>query len=199
MESCHCTSNTSALKGKEMNFVKLDRENVSIYAAWFEDAELRKRLSLPDDNWLNYITSGSNAQAWLCYDEGQAVAHIQLDTEEDKSGSIALAVKPSLRGQGIGTKVLREFVASPLIAHLDYLEAGIEEDNLASQRVFSKAGFVLRGTGADEEGFLHFIYLNPEIETLWMKEVERRLELVEQGKMKIISGEEVRQRPRKTQ
>ncbi len=37
-----------------------------------------------------------------------------------------------------------------------------------------------------------------EIEELWIKEAERRLELVEQGKIKVISGEEARKRVRKT-
>jgi RimJ/RimL family protein N-acetyltransferase len=181
-----------------MRFVPVIKDNVSVYAAWFEDAELHKRLSPPDEVWLNHVT-GSNSQAWLCYEEGQAVAQIQLDTYEDEAGSIDLAVNPSLRCQGIGKKVLKEFVTSSLVAHLDCLEARMEIDNIASQKVFMKAGFTPRGNGVDEEGFLHFIYINPEIEKLWIKEVERRLELLEQGKMKMIPGEEVRQHRREIQ
>jgi RimJ/RimL family protein N-acetyltransferase len=173
-----------------MRFVLVTKDNVSVYTDWFEDAELHKRLSLPDEVWLNHVTS-PNSQAWLCYEEGQAVAQIQLDTYEDKVGSIDLAVNPSLRCQGIGTKVLREFVTSSLVPHLNYLEARIEMDNLASQKVFMKVGFAPRGKRADEEGFLQFIYINPDIEKPWIKEVERRLELLEQSKMKPISGEKV--------
>ena len=36
-----------------------------------------------------------------------------------------------------------------------------------------------------------------EIAALWVEEAERRLELLGQGKMKIVSGEEARQRVRK--
>ena len=36
-----------------------------------------------------------------------------------------------------------------------------------------------------------------EVAALWVEEAERRLELVEQGKMKLISGEEARKRVRK--
>ncbi len=36
-----------------------------------------------------------------------------------------------------------------------------------------------------------------EIAALWLEEAERRLDLVERGKMRIISGEEARQRVRK--
>jgi RimJ/RimL family protein N-acetyltransferase len=181
-----------------MKFVTVTKDNISVYAAWFEDTELRKRLSLPDEVWLNHVTS-STSQAWLCFEEDQAVAQIQLDTYEDKTGSIDLAVNPEFRGQGIGTKTLKEFVTSSLVVHLDCLEARIEVDNLASQKVFTKAGFVPRGTGADEDGFLRFIYLNPEIKDLWLKEVGRRLESIEQGKMKLISGEEVRLHRQRTQ
>jgi RimJ/RimL family protein N-acetyltransferase len=174
-----------------MEFIKVDKDNVSVYAAWFEDAELHKRLCPPNEMWLTHVTS-SSGQAWLCYDKGQAIAQIQLDTNDDKTGSVDLAVKPKLRGQGIGTKVLKTFLDSALAAHLNCIEARIEEDNLASQKVFIKAGFIARGKSPNEEGFLHFIYPDPEIEKLWIKEVERRLELLEQGKMKLVSGEEVR-------
>ncbi len=36
-----------------------------------------------------------------------------------------------------------------------------------------------------------------EIEALWMEEIGRRIDLVEQGKMRVIPGEEVRKRGRK--
>lgn len=37
-----------------------------------------------------------------------------------------------------------------------------------------------------------------EIAQLWLEEAERRFDLYEQGKMKVISGEEARKRVRKT-
>ena len=37
-----------------------------------------------------------------------------------------------------------------------------------------------------------------EIAQLWIEEAERRFDLYEQGKMKVISGEEARKRVRKT-
>ncbi len=37
-----------------------------------------------------------------------------------------------------------------------------------------------------------------EIAQLWIEEAERRFELYEQGKMRVISGEEARKRVRKT-
>jgi Putative addiction module component len=37
-----------------------------------------------------------------------------------------------------------------------------------------------------------------ELELLWVEEAENRLELVKQGKMRIIYGEETRRRVRKT-
>jgi hypothetical protein len=61
-----------------MKFVPITKDNVSVYAAWFEDAELHKHLSPPDTAWLDHVTS--NGQAWLCFEENQAVAQIQLDT-----------------------------------------------------------------------------------------------------------------------
>lgn len=144
-----------------MKFVAVTKDNVSVYAAWFKDAELHRRLSSPTDEWLTYVTSGSNAQAWLCYHEGQALAHLQLDTCQDKTAYLALAVQPGLRGQGIATGVLKAFLNTSFCRRLHAPDARIEADNLASQRIFSKAGFIPQGI--DEEGFHMFIYTNSSV------------------------------------
>lgn len=71
---------------------------------------------------------------------------------------MGLAVKPELRGQGLGTRILKEFLLSPIAKQYPEIWAGIEPDNQASLRCFQDVGFTSKMTQPDEEGILDYVY-----------------------------------------
>lgn len=124
--------------------------------AWFADAELSRRLSFPSDEWFAYVTAGADARCWVALNAGRIVAAIQVDHESSEVGYLDLAVRPSLRGQGIGTAVLAAFLSGPGRAYAT-LEGRIEPDNAASLACCRRCGFEILPK-PDADGLLPAIY-----------------------------------------
>ncbi|EKF17771.1 GNAT family N-acetyltransferase [Nitratireductor pacificus] len=131
-------------------------DDLSILREWFRDRELSRRLSYPTDAWFAHI-QGPKSQCWIvCQEDGQAIAAIQVDREDDGVGFIDLAVKPDLRGKGIGTASLRHFLQTEAPA-FRVLSGSIEPDNRASIGCAQKAGFVV-ADALDDDGLLPVIW-----------------------------------------
>lgn len=114
-------------------------EQLDEIRSWYDDAELARRLTYPTDEWYAAV-SAEGQQCWVVLDAlGAVVAKMQVDREGDV-GYIALAVKPELRGRGIGSAALRAFVTGPGRQY-SILEGRIERDNAASIACMQKCGF----------------------------------------------------------
>ncbi len=142
----------------DLKFRPLDIRGYRLLTTWFQDPELARRIQSPTPQWLHYVTTTPGVYAWLVYHATAAVGQVQLDTTPEGTGSIGLAVNPSLRRQGYGTAVLRALLTRPETATLHQIAADVEADNTASRRCLVKAGFVLLSDRPDDDGFLHYIY-----------------------------------------
>ena len=142
----------------ELTFHPLNTDRYRLLTTWFRDPELARRIQLPTPQWLHYVTTTPGVYAWLVYHATTAVGQVQLDTTSKGTGSIGLAVNPSLRRQGYGTAVLRALLTRPEATRLHQIAADVEADNTASCRCLVKAGFVLPSDRPDDDGFLHYIY-----------------------------------------
>ena len=142
----------------ELKFQRMDRNGLETFAAWFADAELRRRISAPTETWFRYVSTGADNFAWLVYEEGRAVGQVSLDTFPDQTGSMSLAVNPELRTRGYGGRILRAFLAQEEIAPLGAIVACIEADNAASLRCFRGCGFVALTEGPDPHGLIEHVY-----------------------------------------
>jgi RimJ/RimL family protein N-acetyltransferase len=137
-------------------FRPLTGNDLPVLRAWFADAELSRRLSFPSDEWFAYVTVGAAARCWVALDASRIVAMIQIDRENSHVGYLDLAVRPSLRGQGIGTAVLAAFLSGPGRAYAT-LEGRIEPDNAASLACCRRCGFEILPK-PDADGLLPVIY-----------------------------------------
>jgi RimJ/RimL family protein N-acetyltransferase len=142
-----------------LEFRLIDEEGLSEYESWFTDAELRRRIERPTALWFDYVRQTPGCFGWLIYEDGIVVGQVQLDSYADQTATLGLVVKPQLRGQGYGKRILRALLEREEVAQLLRLEATIEPDNTASLRCFESAGFRQQGTEPDAEGFLHFAYI----------------------------------------
>lgn len=113
-------------------------------------------MSFPTDEWFAYVTAGAAARCWVALDAGRIVALMQVDREDSELGYLDLAVRPRLRGQGIGAAVLAAFLSGPGQAYTT-LEGRIEPDNAASLACCRRCGFEILPT-PDADGLLPAIY-----------------------------------------
>jgi len=140
----------------QITFRPFTRDDLPEFRAWFLDAELSRRLSFPSDQWLAYVTAGDAARCWMALAAGQAVAEVQVDQENSERGYLDLAVRPDLRGRGVGTAVLSAFQSGPGKAY-QVLEGRITPDNVASIACCRRCGFTILPE-LDAEGFIQAIY-----------------------------------------
>ncbi|MBT9372620.1 GNAT family N-acetyltransferase [Rhizobium sp. CSW-27] len=124
----------------QITFRPLASDDLPELHTWFKDAELSRRLSFPTDDWFAYVTAGADARCWVASDAGELIAMIQVDREDSERGYLDLAVRPQLRGQGIGTAVLKAFLSGPGGIY-GILEGRIEPDNAASLACCRRCGF----------------------------------------------------------
>ena len=51
-----------------ITFQIFTRDDLAEFRAWFDDAELSRRLSFPTDQWFAYVTAGDSARCWAALD-----------------------------------------------------------------------------------------------------------------------------------
>ncbi len=146
----------------ELRFQLLDRVGLNTFAAWFADAELKRRVCAPTEPWFHYVSARPENFAWLVYEGQQAVGQIQLDTYPDHTGSMSLVVNPQLRSCGYGKRILRAFLCQEATLRLGEIEACIEADNIASLRCFRASGFVAQDAEPDNNGLITHVYTQAE-------------------------------------
>jgi RimJ/RimL family protein N-acetyltransferase len=141
-------------------FSPMTPPTIAEYSTWFTDPELARRLGAPTEAWIAYVTAGPRPAAWAVYAGDEFVGHIQVEFYEHRRCSILIAVKPSCRGQGLSAAILAAFIES-VVPDQRVIEAGIEQDNIASIRAAEKAGFTRVSAQPDADGFIAFeLYRN---------------------------------------
>ncbi|TQF40093.1 hypothetical protein UNPF46_11560 [Bradyrhizobium sp. UNPF46] len=139
-----------------IEFHPMTRIEVKQYLNWFTDPVISARMFRPTETWVGYVLDGERPLAWVAYVGNAMVGHIQVEYYPEDVCSIALAVDPSLKRQGLGAKVLTKFVREYLSSLR--VEAFIEADNVASRKTFEKAGFRQTTSAPDEDGMLKYVF-----------------------------------------
>jgi RimJ/RimL family protein N-acetyltransferase len=79
-----------------------------------------------------------------------------VDALDVPTAALAFAVDPQRRRQGIGAGMINALTRHADLRGVELFEAGVEPDNLASQRCLQNAGFTRRSEQPDFEGMLYY-------------------------------------------
>ena len=137
-------------------FRRFREKNFQAYGSWFLDPELDRRLGPIDREWLGAALLRKDRATWAVFRDEVLVTVVEtvFDPENKLAAVSALAVKPDLRGQGVGTAVLKQLLATHrkgVRRHVAYVKV----DNRAARRCLEHVGFVLSAE-PNAYGYLEF-------------------------------------------
>jgi len=100
------------------------------------------------EKWFSAFMSDPGRLGYMLENGGEPVAQIRFDPAEmPGSRRVSLGVAPQMHGKGYGTAVLRQAIDQPeLSADTILLVAETLDDNIASQKLFNRSGFINAGS-----------------------------------------------------
>ena len=116
--------------------------------------------------WANedYNTVGENYWCKVAFENGDPFAVIEFGLYESVVTVMEIIVAPEKRGQGMGSKAIKELLynAKTIIGiDIEKAEAIIYPSNIASQKAFEKAGFKYHHTHEDGDAMTYVYEVNP--------------------------------------
>ena len=156
-----------------MNFVWYDYnpETMGVVENWLDEHAVR--MTGMDDGfrqeyeyWSNedYNIVGENYWCKVVFENEVPFAVIEFGLYEGVVTIMETLVAPEKRGQGMGSKLIKELLAnSKTIISIDIekAEAIIFPSNIASQKAFEKAGFKYHHTHEDGDAMTYVYEVNP--------------------------------------
>lgn len=142
-------------------FKRFQREHYTEYASWFVDPELNRHLGPMDEAWLEAVLAQPESEGvtWSVFRGSELVAVVETNFDpQNQSPAVikAIAIKPTLRRQGIGSSVLQRMLsihnAQGFVEHLAYISV----NNPVALHLVEKAGFIPVTAQPDEHGFIWF-------------------------------------------
>lgn len=141
-----------------------DPETMAYVESWLDKSAV-KSTGLEDgfrdfyEYWAGEdgFAIGENYWCKVVFEEDRPFAVIALALYEGKVTVMELVVAPEKRGQGRGSKLLRELLENEEILGFSivYGEAVIFLNNVASQKAFEKAGFRYHHTHEDGDAVIY--------------------------------------------
>ena len=146
-----------------MNYVWRDYNpnTMGYIEAWLDESAIQS-TGLDDgfrdfyEYWANEdgFVVGENFWCKVVFENDTPFAVIAVCRHEQKTNIMEVVIAPEKRGQGKGSKLLKEFLESTEITGcaIHKSEAVIYPDNIASKKAFENAGFKLSHTHKDQDG-----------------------------------------------
>ncbi len=125
--------------------------NDDFLLSWRNDSETRVQSHETAEvspaehrQWLVKSLADPRRRIWIAEIGTQPVATIRVDWDDEAHSKyeISYTVAPEHRGKGIGSQLVHETIDLPELKHATVV-AKVKRSNIASQRVFEKAGLKL--------------------------------------------------------
>ena len=101
--------------------------------------EIAQYISI-SDNYFHYVTTTNDVYFYKVYKGSELVGTIHLE-KPTKTLYMDIIVFPTFQKTGIGTKIIRDVQNDIFELNYDLIEVFIDENNIASKRLFEKTGF----------------------------------------------------------
>ncbi len=103
------------MKSRPLSFELFDARYFDELVAWYEDPGLLAALGpAVDADWLDHVLNDATGVQYSVVADDQLVAVVSIQLPNDEHPFLVItdmAINPRLRGQGIGSSVIRQLVA----------------------------------------------------------------------------------------
>jgi RimJ/RimL family protein N-acetyltransferase len=140
-----------------MQFKPFTRDDINELKSWFTKPNPENRfiyayVDPKEKPWFELIETSTDRFGYMVYQDSQLIGFLDIEIDGDVA-SIALGIKPALRGQGYGKTLIVEMMSLPELQNIKKLKAGVELENLACQKVLIANGFTKVG---EDDGIIEF-------------------------------------------
>lgn len=124
-------SNEGLVRANSFNQEKINWEDHQI---WFKN-------KLKDENCIFYLIKDV---------QNELIAQVRFDKINNEA-DISISITPKFRGKGYGAKII-EATSKKVFKEKDIkkINAYVKKENIASQTIFEKAGFILKEENSDK-------------------------------------------------
>ena len=140
-----------------MNYQRMMNKNdkdIPYLTSAFKLPEISRYISIDEQNYWKYVTTSENVHFFKVYEKNVLVATAHLELAEEILYMDVMVI-PEYQGKGIATIVLDDIQSGNLISGFDRIEVAIDENNVASIRLFEKMGFDFV---SKEDELLNYVY-----------------------------------------
>ncbi|WP_020568368.1 GNAT family N-acetyltransferase [Neolewinella persica] len=125
-----------------MEFRKFTAADYPDYSSWFNDPQLQRALGPIDEEWLNHILNDDEEGMELAvFLDSKLVAVVGITLPHDQYDYrviTGIGVKPALRNQGLGSKVLLQLLEEVQLEAGCFWVSYVEKFNFCGQAFFEK-------------------------------------------------------------
>lgn len=145
------------IKGEKVLIRAIELEDAEILRTMINDADVESMMwgySFPvsehqQENWINNLPNNNSVFRGIIEVDGKAIGEIILTDIDLRNGNAEVHVKlvsKDIRGKGYGTDAVRALVKYCFNElRLNCVFCRVKDDNIASQRMFMKCGFIQEG------------------------------------------------------
>lgn len=142
------------------------KSDLILYYNWVNDSEVRNSAFNTEPiklethkNWFEKKLSDPNSFLYVCYFNSEAIGQVRFDVENDMT-VIDISLSKEFRGQGLSVAMLKATMRYFSInTGFSVFHAEVKKDNVASQKLFLKAGFY-ETTGYFSESVKQYSFSN---------------------------------------
>ncbi|MCL5011092.1 MAG: GNAT family N-acetyltransferase [Patescibacteria group bacterium] len=97
-------------------------------------------------SWIMPIILGLNEKRLFVVCQNKTpIGQVRFDAKENQQAVVSIAILKEFQGRGVGKAALKLLIKQTKKAGMKTLLAEIHQENIASQKLFEKLGFALKG------------------------------------------------------
>ena len=133
--------------------ININDEHIPLIKEIHDKPEVSKYINI-SDNYFNYVTTTEKVYFYKVFNKDVIIGTIHLEIYSEKL-YMDILVFPEFQRLGYGTKILSDIKRKVLGLEYKAIEVAVDENNIASLRLFENAGFV---TISKEDELINLAY-----------------------------------------